>query len=833
MAKNPTFDEVEKLNKAQQEGTITKAEYTKKMKELFKAAKEAADAMEEVTAATISLSAAEGRLNEIFGDSLAAYEANRDVLRQFQEITGDAFESTENLTEATIQKIEAAGLDVDAMIAQAEAAQGYVDEIDKLGPAYKKALKESKPFFEDAATKLGLLSKKGNKFAKTLGSFASYAGEEGGLAGLAKGFTEVINPLNIGISIITKVVEQTIAMAFAVDKAGAAFAKTTGFGREFDELIADTNEDMRKFGVSAEDAQKGITSLRLGLSQFNTLGSNTQTILTQTVVGLEKLGVATDESVKMITDLNKAFGESETQAAEITQRLALLGKTIGMSSSQMIKGFNKALGTLAVYGTKSVEIFKNIAAMARNAGVEVDDLLGIADKFDTFSSSAQTAAKMNAIMGTSFSGVNMMMMDHDERIEHLIKGMQSTGVAFKNLDKFTQQAIAAQVGIKDMAKANKIFGQSLGVYRQSKRDLADQAAKQEEANKRMKAALSVTDELKIIMQEFAINIKPLVPTIKKIAQGFAEFLVGLKDLNPYTILFTGAVMSLGGALYNMIGTAVKIKVFGKIFGKTIATTSKTVANAIKRIGVAGTKAAPGLSALGVSAGTIVAGILAVGAAIGFVILSMAYFVKVMLEGLAGLAALGVGMGEIALAAVGIGAAMYLVATGITALVVALAGLSNPFSAAGAAILIGVVSAIAVAAGAMGYVFDRIGNSAGIVAEMANAIKGIAGMTDDISATFGAIDTGIKTLTTTLDDEGTANVQATIANLALLTTGQAAMVMQENTVGSTFAAIGGAIRDAVTGMASKDDDSGAVTLKLDGEATTNLLDGRIAKAHRET
>ena len=205
----------------------------------------------------------------------------------------------------------------------------------------------------------------------------------------------------------------------------------------------------------------------------------------------------------------------------------------------------------------------------------------------------------------------------------------------------------------------------------------------------------------------------------------------------------------------------------------------------------------------------------------------------MLEGLTGLAALGVGMGEIALAAVGIGVAMYLVAAGIATLVVALAGLANPFSAAGAAILIGVVVAIAGAALAMGYLFDKIGGTAKVVGEMASAIKGMAGMTDDISATFGAINLGLKTLTTTLDDDSTANVQATIANLALLTTGQAAMVMQENTVGSTFAAIGGAIRDAVTGMASKDDDSGAVTLKLDGEATTNLLDGRIAKAHRET
>lgn len=58
-----------------------------------------------------------------------------------------------------------------------------------------------------------------------MGSMFKMAGEEGGLKGLAKGFTEIINPLNIGISIITKVAEATIEMMFAVDKAGASLQK--------------------------------------------------------------------------------------------------------------------------------------------------------------------------------------------------------------------------------------------------------------------------------------------------------------------------------------------------------------------------------------------------------------------------------------------------------------------------------------------------------------------------------------------------------------------------------------------------------------------------------
>ena len=229
---------------------------------------------------------------------------------------------------------------------------------------------------------------------------------------------------------------------------------------------------MKRFNVEAEDVGKGLVSLRTGLSQFKNLTAETQQNLLNTVVGLEKLGVATDDSTQVLNNLTKALGMSESKAADLTREIALSGQALGMTASKITKEFNSALGTLAVYGDKSTKVFMKLASMAQVAGVEVNTLLGIANKFDTFSDSAMTAAKMNAILGTSFSGVNMMMMDHGQRVEEVIKGMQRTGKSFGQLDKFTQQAIAAQLGIKDMAQANKILGMSLGGYRKMQREQA-------------------------------------------------------------------------------------------------------------------------------------------------------------------------------------------------------------------------------------------------------------------------------------------------------------------------------------------------------------------------
>ena len=123
-----------------------------------------------------------------------------------------------------------------------------------------------------------------------------------------------------------------------VDKAGSEFVKTTGFARNFDDLIASTNDTMRQFGVSAEDAGKAIAELRQGLSQFNTLGTETHSQkLTSTVAGLAEIGVSMSDSTETITALNKAFGVSADQAADMTTAIALSGDVLGKTASQITK----------------------------------------------------------------------------------------------------------------------------------------------------------------------------------------------------------------------------------------------------------------------------------------------------------------------------------------------------------------------------------------------------------------------------------------------------------------------------------------------------------------
>jgi hypothetical protein len=813
------------LNKQLKNNTITQEEYNKKLKEYF-------EIEEEVNAETIKLAQSQKRVAEIMGDSLAAYEANNDILKQFKEITGDAYESTENLTQAQIEAIEIAGFQADAFIQLAKEAQKYKDEIDALGPAYKDALKKSKPFFEDIATKMGLLSKSSNKFIGKIVELGGLAKDPNGLKGLAQGFKEVFNPLNVGISILSKVAESTFKMMFAVDKAGSEFVKTTGFARNFDDLIASTNDTMRQFGVSAEDAGKAIAELRQGLSQFNTLGTETQQKLTSTVAGLAEIGVSMSDSTETITALNKAFGVSADQAADMTREIALSGDVLGKTASQITKDYNKALSTLAVYGTKSVKIFGNIASMAAAAGVEVDTLLSIADKFETFSDAAQTAAKMNAILGTSFSGMNLQMMDHDKRVEEVIRGLQSTGKAFKDLDKFTQQAIATQLGIKNMKEAQQILGVSVSEHRRLQKEQAATAKKQEALNEKMAKAMSITAKLKEIMADFAINMEPMIPTIRKIVQGLGDFILFLKDLHPLTIAGGAAFMAFGGAALNMLGTVTKIKVVSKVAGKSIEGVGKSIGKTLETVGASAAKASPGIGTLSISMGGIALVIGVAGAAVAGITLSFAFLFKTLIDGVIALKAAGVGFGE---AAMGAG----LFAAGIISVAVAMKTLAastgllqamGPLGlAVGGILAAGFGAAALLSGGDGGAPLDSKGliDNADKITTLSSKLKELSDNKEGLQSTFAAIGTGLEIAKNSLN----ADIQSTLANVALITTGQAAGEMNQGAAGAALSRNLGKFIDSVGDYFSgeKDKDK-TMKLQLDGKATTDLFDGRIAVAH---
>jgi hypothetical protein len=246
--------------------------------------------------------------------------------------------------------------------------------------------------------------------------------------------------------------------------------------------------------------------------------------------------------------------------------------------------------------------------------VEVSTLLGIAQKFDTFSGAAEGAAQFNALLGTQLSTTQMLMMTEEERMKTLIESVQAQGVAFGDMDRFTQKSIAAAAGISDMNEANRIFSMSLADYEANAAQMEENAAAQAKFDEAVQATVPTMDKFKNLATELITLVQPALETLGDIADYLTDMFQGMSKETKE--MLSGVALFLAG-----FATLVPLFAVGSGFMAGLA----AVGPAIAGIGTGIATAIGAISAVtmtGVGAG-VLAALVAGGAGIAYTMSQMA------------------------------------------------------------------------------------------------------------------------------------------------------------------------------------------------------------------
>jgi len=434
--------------------------------------------------------------------------------------------------------------------------QNITDLEDENSAAEEKRLKKARGFYEDIAVKIGLNSRAANGFINKMVEVGKLSKEE-----KAQAFADTFSLKRMGAALAMSVLTQTMKFAMAVDKATAAFAAQTGAGRVLTNEIMAVGGSYRNLGLGAEDAGKAAQALFNDFTGFMQVSQTGRKDLMKTVASLEKIGVSGQIATKSLQILSNNFGLSTRQASKMTKQLAIAGTKIGISASKMMNGFVEASKSLAVYGKDSIKVFTDLAAQAKAAGTEVSSLLAISGQFDKFDTAADTIGKLNSILGTQMSAIDMVRMSDEQRIETLIRSVQAQGMAFSDMDKYSQMAVANAAGITDMAEAQRIFGMSVNDYRKGLKE----AASEEEFNNRLKDAMDVFKKLEKAMQNFAMQLAPLVNWIAWAAQGLLDFSQSMNGIPAMLVALAaaiGVVMLVAPAFLSMFTVALPALITG-------------------------------------------------------------------------------------------------------------------------------------------------------------------------------------------------------------------------------------------------------------------------------
>lgn len=593
--------------------------------------------------------------------------------------------------------------------------------------------------------------------------------------------------VDIGPSMFEKVVESSVMLMKSQDEARASFVATTG---QIDTQIMSAMELQRQYafsGVSVSTFGSAFTNLSNTFVNFNKLSTEQQGELAANVAMLETLGVASQTVADTHANMALRLGMSTEQSQAQVRAFASLSGA-GISAAQAVEGFNQALPNLIEFGGKSVGIYKKLIVASKELNIGTQELLGSMSQFDTFESAADAAGRLNAVLGGDFlSSVDFMGADPEERIRMLISIREESGKTWETMDRFEKKALASAAGISDMNTATAIFSQTLGGYDKAQRKANNSGMSAKELEERAKLTQTISDDMKSIMESFAISFSGTIGLIKDLTSGFAEWNTKMLKATDGAVGLGTVVAGVMTIIGGVSAIAMKKFVFGMV-QKTAATFADVAvmkmsekAN-VSMAGSMGKSSGMSKAAIGPMLGLAAAGLgLGIGigaAALGLSKLAESFkdlstpqiqmlagtlsFLLVGMGAIVGLVtaagpAAAMGLAGLGVAATGMGLGIMLAAEGLSVFAEALSKIETQkfdamgdlmlkmiLAGAGAPLIIGAavgIASMAVSFGLLGMAMKTMDTAA--LESMGRILESITKITPEIGVRFVSITDGIE------------------------------------------------------------------------------------------
>jgi hypothetical protein len=437
----------------------------------------------------------------------------------------------------------------------------------------------------------------------------------------------------------------------SIVSANEQFARTTGMLAQ-DMVDASAVQNLSQYGIGIADLTKSTGALVGSMASFTNQTPQVQSQLSATAAKFENLNVSAAESGAVFDIFTKTLNIAGQDASATLETMAKTAQGIGMAPAAMIKDFSSVMPLLAANGKRALDVFYSLEKQAKSLGMSINDLVSIAEGFDTFENAAQKTAVLNSMLGGNYlNSLELVQASEEERIDLIKQGFDLSGKQFEDLDRATQKSIAQTLGFKNAGDAARYFNSSTSDMRieQMKTE-----ATQAKLNEAMTQAAEIGKQLENVFSKIVIGLKPAIEFVKKMVVAFSE----LNDMSGGIIGVIAAivvvVVTMGIAFASIIAPIITAGTSLLTFAGQSTVASAGLAATITTVSTA---FAAGLKIIGTAAA-------APEVAVGLVIATIV------------LLALAAVMVSIGLAALGIGAGIMLAAKGIVLLIEAFKNLGD-------------------------------------------------------------------------------------------------------------------------------------------------------------
>ena len=427
------------------------------------------------------------------------YRIKEDIARKSNEIYMHGLK----ILEMETMQEEMSDKQREARLAEIRAAreEGKVDARNLEGR--KKAYDLTKNFL---STKIGIKEEQESILALVLQT-------KGGLKAMVEGAKSMLTPFSIGEAILGRVMASTIEVIKLYDQAFANFNRTTGLLDVEADMLDDTVQDLRGFGLGITAAGKAAATLHGTFAGFSSSLPGVRTEMTVMAAKFDRIGISSAVFGQSMDILNKSLGYSIQQSMKIAEEMENFGRSIGVTSKRMMEDFTKGMKVLDMYGKKGVSVFQGLAKEAKRLGVQIDELTKMEMEFTTFENAAKAAGQLNAMAGRAvIDPMKLMMAEGEEKQKILQAGLKRLGLDFNNP--------------RDILAAAQALGVSVGTVRKMlNADSVEPVSKSaKDYNEVVKLSATLQEKWNSLLRQFAVAAKPILEFLQLIVEGLQAFM---------------------------------------------------------------------------------------------------------------------------------------------------------------------------------------------------------------------------------------------------------------------------------------------------------------------
>jgi hypothetical protein len=410
---------------------------------------------------------------------------------------------------------------------------------------YLKAVEEIRGNLSDAeslamglADKFVLPDSKVNDFAGTvvnLGEQLKGAWDGGKISAI--GFVETFSTNIWGIML-----DNMASLVLTLYDAENAFRKATGASKEMARGVTETWKATRDYGVSMEDASAATQALFKITTDFTMMNKEQQQTLATNAAMLQKYGISHQDFAIGVQTSIKALGQNADEAAATGRELNAYAQDIGVIPSEMAANFAKAGDTLAKFGKDGVKAFKDISMVAKLTGMDVDRLLDITAKFDTFEGAADQAGKLNAALGGNFVNAMDLMMETDptERFKQIRTAISDAGLSFDDMSYYQKNFYKDALGLQSVGELSRALSGDMSMLdktmEMTSEEFADQA-------KEAQNLASMQEQWNMLVQQMIPILTPVIDALRWTIETMLEYSGVVKAIIGLAMLYKAAQLA--------------------------------------------------------------------------------------------------------------------------------------------------------------------------------------------------------------------------------------------------------------------------------------------------